>query len=289
MSDTIEPKCTCPDHKSFGHEPECPWLKWAGKHKLSDTPLTDSDDRAYPLPEHCQHIQFEGSTCVVMAPEDYEELYKHARNLERQLTAANARNEKIEKALDSVTQSAKDSALNFRKAEVKIAGLNARVKELEARLQFDPGGGDKIDELESATGFLRQQCNDQQDWLDLMRDEFVRIKVLAGAESEIAGLCDRAIVQISQNVPLIRQLDFATKRLKEEEGKVAKLEDALNARENWSRTAKADAFEESAETVLNARMGVKNTHSRMIDDYLLAISKTIKSKAAAIRNGREEG
>lgn len=37
--------------------------------------------------------------------------------------------------------------------------LEARVKELEKRLgPIDPGGGDKIDELESAIGFLRDRA-----------------------------------------------------------------------------------------------------------------------------------
>lgn len=56
-----------------------------------ETPETDSDHRPYPLPEHAQRIRFEGCECVVMAPEDYEALYTHARNLERQ------RDEAIEK------------------------------------------------------------------------------------------------------------------------------------------------------------------------------------------------
>jgi hypothetical protein len=54
---------------------------------MSDTPRTDRDDRPYPLPEYTQHIQFEGCDCVVMSPEDYEALYEHARQLERELAA----------------------------------------------------------------------------------------------------------------------------------------------------------------------------------------------------------
>lgn len=56
--------------------------------ELMPTPRTDRDDRPYPSPEYAQLIQFEGSTCVVMAPEDYEALYEHARQLERELIAA---------------------------------------------------------------------------------------------------------------------------------------------------------------------------------------------------------
>lgn len=42
------------------------------------TPRTDADNRSYPLPKHLQLIQFEGSTCGVIAPEEYEELYNLA-------------------------------------------------------------------------------------------------------------------------------------------------------------------------------------------------------------------
>jgi len=57
---------------------------------MTPTPRTDADDRQYPLPEHAQRIQFEGCECVVMAPEDYEALYEHARQLERELEKAKA-------------------------------------------------------------------------------------------------------------------------------------------------------------------------------------------------------
>ena len=35
-----EPKCTCPDFDSFGHEPGCPWLAWraaAANHGARET------------------------------------------------------------------------------------------------------------------------------------------------------------------------------------------------------------------------------------------------------------
>lgn len=41
------------------------------------------------------------------------------------------------------------------KLEADNAALTARVKELEDRLEFDPGGGDRIDALESALEFSR--------------------------------------------------------------------------------------------------------------------------------------
>jgi hypothetical protein len=49
---------------------------------------TASDSRPYPSPEHTQIIQFEGASCVVMAPEDYEALFRHAEATERELAAS---------------------------------------------------------------------------------------------------------------------------------------------------------------------------------------------------------
>lgn len=66
---------------------------------MSDTPRVMSDDRGYPLPEHTQHIVFEGADCVVMAPEDYEALFGVALSLERELTATRQRVAELEDAL----------------------------------------------------------------------------------------------------------------------------------------------------------------------------------------------
>lgn len=51
------------------------------------------------------------------------------------------------------------------------------------------------------------------DILDLMRDEFKRIKVCPGVTSEIIGLCERAITTVTQNVPVIVQRDKAEEQL----------------------------------------------------------------------------
>jgi hypothetical protein len=48
----------------------------------------------------------------------------------------------------------------------------------------------------------------QLNHIDLMRDEFIRIKGLTN-DSEIRGLCDRAISQTEQTVPVIVRLDSA--------------------------------------------------------------------------------
>lgn len=47
------------------------------------------------------------------------------------------------------------------------------------------------------------------DTLDLMRDEFMRIRAIAAGDTrdEVRGLCDRAISGIEQHVPVIVQRD----------------------------------------------------------------------------------
>jgi len=45
--------------------------------------------------------------------------------------------------------------------------------------------------------------------LDLMVDEFMRIKALTWSNCEIVGLCDRAITNTKQHVPVIEQRDAA--------------------------------------------------------------------------------
>lgn len=62
---------------------------------------------------------------------------------------------------------------------------------------------------------IRAQNENEQltDTLDLMRDEFKRIKSCPGADQEIIVLCDRAITRITQNVPVITQRDNAEAEL----------------------------------------------------------------------------
>ncbi|MCP4643093.1 MAG: hypothetical protein GY851_21785 [bacterium] len=50
---------------------------------------------------------------------------------------------------------------------------------------------------------------DTLEHIDLMRDEFMRIRSCPGADAEIKGLCDRAITRTEQNVPVLRQRDEA--------------------------------------------------------------------------------
>src|SRR6185436_345694 len=50
-------------------------------------------------------------------------------------------------------------------------------------------------------------------WLDLMKDEFIRISSCGHASNEIKQLGDRASKQISQNIPVIAQRDAAQAKL----------------------------------------------------------------------------
>ena len=59
---------------------------------------------------------------------------------------------------------------------------------------------------------MKNEIQKLTDTIDLMRDEFMRIKACPSekwAKPEIDGLCDRAIKQINQHVPVIVQRDRA--------------------------------------------------------------------------------
>jgi hypothetical protein len=58
---------------------------------------------------------------------------------------------------------------------------------------------------------LRERIAELEGSLDLMRDEFQRIKALTD-NSEVIGLCDRAVLGITQLVPVLKQRDEAIAR-----------------------------------------------------------------------------
>jgi hypothetical protein len=64
---------------------------------------------------------------------------------------------------------------------------------------------------------LERELSAATDTIDLMRDEFQRIKGCcvedADVASEIQGICDRAMLNIVQRVPVIKQRDNAERRL----------------------------------------------------------------------------
>jgi len=63
------------------------------------------------------------------------------------------------------------------------------------------------DELVKELTELKGEISIVQDKIDLMCDEFQRIRSCPGADGEIKGLCDRAITDIKQHVPVIEQRD----------------------------------------------------------------------------------
>lgn len=61
----------------------------------------------------------------------------------------------------------------------------------------------EVDNLRS----LNEGISQDIDKIDLLRDEFQRIKACPGATTEIIGLCERALSDIKQKVPVIEQRD----------------------------------------------------------------------------------
>jgi len=62
-------------------------------------------------------------------------------------------------------------------------------------------------------GTMERELSAATDCIDLMRDEFQRIKSCPVSNSEIRQLCDRAMLNIVQRVPVIAQRDRAEDRL----------------------------------------------------------------------------
>jgi len=54
---------------------------------------------------------------------------------------------------------------------------------------------------------MTKEFQNNVDDLDLMRDEFTRIRCCPGATPEIKGLCERAVTKIRQRHPVIVQRD----------------------------------------------------------------------------------
>lgn len=66
------------------------------------------------------------------------------------------------------------------------------------------------DKLEDQLSTLRRACEEKDSALDLNADEFTRIKAICN--SEIQGICDRAVQRTNQTVPLIAQRDTLVKK-----------------------------------------------------------------------------
>lgn len=83
--------------------------------------------------------------------------------------------------------------------------------------------------LETELQTALAERDEARETLDLMCDEFQRIKALAGLPLEAHTFCERAISGIKQRVPLIEQRDKAEKERDEARRLAAKLQSALDA------------------------------------------------------------
>ena len=65
-----------------------------------------------------------------------------------------------------------------------------------------------VDELQTVLGMKTTLSQSELiDHIDMMADEFKRIKALHHGDTETASLCDRAVSYIKQHVPVIEQRD----------------------------------------------------------------------------------
>ncbi len=124
-----------------------------------------TDPKPYPSPEHCQLIQFEGSTCVVMSPEDYEALFSYAHTLETELAQAQAEAAVMREALENALQFGTNLPECDKKAGRKALSTTAG-KDLLDRLRKAESERDKLRRT------LKLEC---QDWAD----DDTRVKVIA--------------------------------------------------------------------------------------------------------------
>lgn len=74
---------------------------------------------------------------------------------------------------------------------------------------------------------LEKETAGLKDFIDLMRDEFERIKSCPEVSSEIIGLCKRAITNVKQRVPVIVQRDELEKELYALRSELSKCREAL--------------------------------------------------------------
>lgn len=61
-----------------------------------------------------------------------------------------------------------------------------------------------------------EESGKQQDALDLMRDEFIRIKAITSS-AETEGICDRAMSSIERTVPLVLHFEEVRRQLRDTE------------------------------------------------------------------------
>lgn len=100
----------------------------------------------------------------------------------------------------------------FNVATETIKQLEQEVSFLkESRSKWAKQSSENADNLEKALASWHMKCIRLEDRIDLMCDEFKRIKSLTD-NLEIHGLCDRAMQDIKQNISVIAQRDNAEAR-----------------------------------------------------------------------------
>lgn len=72
----------------------------------------------------------------------------------------------------------------------------------------------RIDELEKQLAAAQAENSKMVDTIDLMCDEFLRIKAVANIQDEAVTFCDRAVSGIRQRVPVIQQRDDLERKLR---------------------------------------------------------------------------
>lgn len=93
-------------------------------------------------------------------------------------------------------------------ANDEIGRLRAEVERLTIELRKSQAGDHDYMQCVATIRTLRKEAQIYIDHIDLMTDEFKRIKAL-GVDSEVKGLCERAITNTKQWVPVIEQRDKA--------------------------------------------------------------------------------
>ena len=86
----------------------------------------------------------------------------------------------------------------------------------ESRSKWAKQSSENADDLDKALSSWHMKCVRLEDRIDLMCDEFKRIKSMTDNQ-EIKGLCERGIQDIQQHVSVIAQRDNLDKKVKEME------------------------------------------------------------------------
>jgi hypothetical protein len=114
--------------------------------------------------------------------------------------------------------SKEERAEEFKRLKAENETLLNKAKELEAELDAIKCRNiiQHIESICGVCGSIKAEAgcpSCMSDELDLMRDEFARIKAL-NSNSEVNALCERAVTKITQNVSVIQQRDEAEEKLK---------------------------------------------------------------------------